>query len=129
MSWTPALPHVDAIVTLVMAERPDWEEALTRYILLDLARRVDGLDLARAALAAAANPDLPGPKSIGWRGPHWRGLNSCPPELAAPLICQICGRPEPECWGVRFGADDHDFEPGHSRARHLPTQKRRGGVH
>lgn len=125
MSWQAELRHVQAIALLVCDERPEWDPQLVRIVLMDLATRVDGCDLARAALAAAATETVPSPKAIGWRGPHWRDLASCPPELERPRICQVCGRAEPECVSVRVGGDDHEFEAGHAR---LHRRQRRARV-
>lgn len=103
---------VTALTHLVVMARPQWEPNLVQLILLDLAPKVRGNDLAIAALRAAANHDLPGPRAIAWRGPHWRDLDSDPP--AGPLNpprCGVCGRREPDCYSIRPGGDDHDFEP------------------
>lgn len=103
---------IDHLTALVVMARPDWDPGLVYVILTDLRTKVTGNDLAIAALRAAANHNLPGPRSIAWRGPHWRDLESDPP--TGPLVpprCGICGRREPECYSVRPGGDDHEFEP------------------
>lgn len=103
---------IDHLVALVVQARPSWDQQLVHVVLSDLARKVAGNDLAIAALRAASNTDLPQPKAIAWRGPHWVGLESDPP--AGPLNpprCGVCGHHEPRCYSVRHGDDDHTFEP------------------
>lgn len=110
MGYTARPETLDHLVALIHEQRPNWDQGLTRLILLDLARRVDGTDLAIAALRAACAENLPSPKAIGWRGPHWDGLTP-PPEIRHRARCNICGKTEPRCWGERPGPDDHTFEP------------------
>lgn len=105
------------IAALVEQQRPDWDAGLVKVILLQHAPLVDGTDLAIAALRASLDLNLPGPKAIGWRGPHWRDLETCPPEAARPKRCGVCGRLEPQCYTVRHGDDDHRFEPTDSLVR------------
>lgn len=112
------------IAALVYAARPDWDTWLVRAVLLSHAMHVDGSDLAIAALRAALNPDLPGPKAIGWRGPHWDGLGTRPPEIADPERCATCGKIEPQCWSRRPGADDdHVFETIEQRDARLERER------
>lgn len=111
MTYTAGHEAVESIAALVCAARPEWEHQLVKVILLSHAMQVDGTDLAIAALRCAANPDMPGPKAIGWRGPHWRDLGTCPPEMKRPEVCDICRKPEPRCWSERPGPDDHVFVP------------------
>lgn len=102
-----------AIAYLVHQANPAWDEVVTRVVLADHAGQVNMLDLAIAALRAAATEGLPGPRAIGWRGPWWSHAprDRLPLQLAKPAICRICGRPEPDCYAVRPGAgDDHAFE-------------------
>lgn len=106
---TDAIEHIAA---LVVQQRPEWDAALVKIILHSHAGQVDGNDLAIAALRAAGNPDLPTPKAIGWRGRHWDGLGTVPPDVAPAERCFVCGKREPECWSSRPGRDDdHVFEP------------------
>lgn len=114
MTYEPGAETVGHLVALACQERPDWDPGLTRVVLLDLAKRVSGNDLAIATLRVAADPTLP-PKAIGWRGKHWRDLDTCPPELERPARCGVCGKPEPRCLVERIGIDDdHAFEPTRS---------------
>lgn len=112
MSYQASPETLDHLAALVHQARPDWEPMLVRVILQSHAHHVDGNDLAIAALRAAANPDLPKPASIGWRGPHWRGLDTMPPNVAPSRRCNVCGKTEPDCYTQRPGRDDdHAFEP------------------
>lgn len=111
MGYTARTEDLEHIAALVHLERPSWDPNLIKVILTSHAHQVDGTDLAIAALRCAKNLDLPTPKAIGWRGPHWRGLDTMPPNVQAPTRCLICGRPEPECYAVRPGPDDHPFSP------------------
>ncbi len=110
--YTAGHDTVSSITDLVVQARPSWDPWLVRVILMDLAQKIDGSDLALVAIRAALNTDLPSPKAIAWRGPHWRDLVSEPPAgpLNAPR-CGVCGRREPDCWSIRPGDDGHDFEP------------------
>jgi hypothetical protein len=110
MTYNAGTDTVSHISALVCAARPDWDEWLVRAVLMSHAMQVDGNDLAIAALRAARNPDLPGPKAIGWRGPHWDGLTTKPPTIADPARCASCGKTEPFCYSRRVGDDDHVFE-------------------
>lgn len=111
MSYQASPETLDHLAALVHQARPDWDEPLVRLILQGHAHQVDGNDLAIAALRAAANPALPKPASIGWRGPHWRDLDTVPPEAALPKRCSVCGKTEPRCYTERPGIDDdHAFE-------------------
>lgn len=116
MSYTATIETVDHIVELVHQES-GWERGLVRVVLLSHAQVVDGSDLAIAALrwAASERGRAVGPKGIGWRGPHWDGLGTKPPEVAArdQRWCQVCMKPEPRCLTERpHPSDDHEFEPG-----------------
>lgn len=117
MTYTASPDTVRHIAALVEQTRPEWDEFLVRIVLHDLAPRVDGNDLAIAALRCAADPKLPTPKAIGWRGRHWRDLDSTPPDLGARPICRICGKPEHRCYDRKGIDDDHAFEPTNVRAR------------
>lgn len=113
MTYLAGNDTIEHLTQLVWAERPEWDATVLRIVLTDLSMqgRVNGNDLAIAALRAASNRDLPSPKAIGWRGPHWRDLDTVPPSMTAPVRCDVCGRPEPDCYGVRPGPDDHQFVP------------------
>lgn len=111
MGYTAQAEQIAAIADLVYAERPEWEPSLVRIVLMAHAGQVDGTDLAVAALRCAQNRDYPTPKAIGWRGPHWRGLDTMPVTAAPRTRCRICGRTEAECYAVRPGPDDHPFSP------------------
>lgn len=111
MGYTATDPVISSIADLVWQERPEWDRPLVGIILRDLARYVDGSDLAIAALRAAQNRAVPEPRAIAWRGPHWRDLNSLPPEAKAQARCSVCGKVESRCLTERPGPDDHRFEP------------------
>ncbi len=116
---SPALTHftagpdtVNHIAALVTAIRPSWDTGLVKVVLLSHASVVNGADLAIAALRCAANESMPYPKSIGWRGPHWDGLETMPLDVAPQERGDICGTTEPRCYSERVGIDDdHAFEP------------------
>ena len=115
MTYNAAPDTIDRLAYLVHAERPSWDFALIKVVLLSHAMQVDGTDLAIAALRCAKNPDLPSPKAIGWRGKHWDDLGTKPPQIADPERCDTCGKPEPRCWSERPGVDDdHQFVPRRS---------------
>lgn len=109
-TYTAGRETLNHLLHLVHQARPEWDPALVRVVLLDLVPYVHGNDLAIAALRAAADDNLPGPKAIRWRGQHWQGLGSTPPEIKAVEWCGICGRREPDCYSTRFAGDDHPFE-------------------
>lgn len=112
MTYTAGPEAISSITALVVQARPEWDAGLVTVVLHSHAQHVDGSDLAVAAIRAARNPDLPGPKAIGWRGPHWRDLATKPVELRDPTRCTVCGKPEPQCYSHRPGIDDdHTFEP------------------
>lgn len=117
MGYTATTDTLDHITAMVAQERPEWEPGLVKYILQSHAGQVTGSDLAIAALRAAQNRNLPSPKAIGWRGPHWDGLATKPADQVSPEWCGICGRREPECYSVRGPDDDHVFEPVRSKPR------------
>jgi hypothetical protein len=100
--------HVAALVTI---ERPEWEPALVKIVLLSHAHAFDGSDLAVAAIRCAQDPASPAPKAIAWNGPHWRGLKTQPTPPMQRVLCKVCGKPEPVCVYNRPGIDDdHAFE-------------------
>lgn len=104
--------ELEAIAFLVSESRPEWQQGLVLAVLTGHRNQVDAADLAIAALRAARNPDFRTPKTIGWRGPHWYGLATTPPEIARKARCGICGKPEDKCETQRVGVgDDHEFEP------------------
>lgn len=111
MRYTASTETIEHIAALVEQVRPEWEPALVKIVLHSHTAHVDGNDLAVAALRAANDPRLPTPKAIGWRGPHWRDLDTKPPEVTDLQWCGICYKPEPRCVTERIGDDDHPFEP------------------
>lgn len=112
MSYTATHDTLARIADLVHEERPEWDATVVRLVLVAHASTVTGTDLAIAALRAAANPDLPKPAAIGWRGPHWEGLATAPAGHQAGPRCDVCGKREPQCYGQRPGRDDdHAFSP------------------
>lgn len=108
---TASIDDVGHIAALLVNIRPDWDPGLVRVVLLSHRDQVDGADLAVAAIKAARNLQFRTPKSIGWRGPHWSGLDTQPIQVRRDRrLCGICGKPEHRCYGERRGPDDHDFE-------------------
>lgn len=108
--------ELDAIAFLVTQSRPDW--SLVRTVLEAHRTQVTASDLAVAALRAAANPDYRTPRTIGWRGPHWHGLDTAPVTVLALPRCGVCGKREDLCETQRIGQDDdHDFEPTRAKVR------------
>lgn len=106
-----SVDDVGHIAALVANIRPDWDPGLVRVVLLSHRDQVDGADLAVAAIRAARNLNFRTPKSIGWRGPHWRDLDTQPIAVARDTRrCGICGKTEPRCYSERVGPDDHEFE-------------------
>lgn len=100
-----------AVAELVHAERPDWPIGVVLSVLESHAPAYTGSDLAVAAIRCAQDPASPGPKSIGWPGPHWRGLKT-QPAPPVPVRCAVCGHLEHVCAYARPGIDDdHAFEP------------------
>jgi hypothetical protein len=110
MTYTAQTETVKHLAALVIQARPEWDLWLVEVVLLNHADQVDGTDLAIAALRCAKNPGYPTPKAIGWRGPHWDGLETMPAEVKRPDRCYTCGKPEPLCYGVRLADDTHLFE-------------------
>jgi hypothetical protein len=116
--FTASLETIDHIVKLVETIRPGWDPGLVRVVLHSHANHVAGADLAIAALRCAADESMPYPKSIGWRGPHWDGLDTMPLDVAPLERCDTCGKVEPRCYSERVGIDDdHAFEPRRPVAR------------
>lgn len=113
MTYAPSHETTDHLIALALQERPDWDRGLLRLVLDDLvAKQVTGTDLAIVTLRLAADPRSLPPKAIGWRGPHWRDLDSTPPEVQPSARCQTCGKPEPRCLTERPGLDDdHAYDP------------------
>jgi hypothetical protein len=115
----PAITHftagpetVEHIAALVAQVRPSWDPGLVKLVLYSHVSMVNGSDLAIAALRCAANEAMPYPKSIGWRGPHWDGLETMPLDVAPLERCDTCNKTEPRCYSERVGIDDdHAFEP------------------
>lgn len=103
------LAHLSA---LVHAVRPDWPEYAVSSVLQAHASSVRLGDLCIAALRAAQDPTFRTPRTIGWRGPHWRGLETVPSDARPAERCDTCGKPEPRCLMERPGRDDdHPFTP------------------
>lgn len=122
MRYQATTDTIDHIAALVFQVRPGWDPSLVRVVLHSHTAHVDGNDLAIAALRAAHDPNLPTPKAIGWRGPHWRDLDTKPPEVTDSVWCGICRKPEHRCVTERVGVDDdHAFEP---TARPAPRRRR-----
>lgn len=117
MHYTATIDTIDHIVQLVEQVRPQWDPALVRIVLLSHTSHVHGNDLAIAALRCASDENMPSPKAIGWRGPHWRDLGSKPPEVKDQQWCGICTKPESRCRSERLADDDHDFEPTRTAPR------------
>ena len=119
MTYAPSHETTDHLIALAVQERPDWEPGLVRLVLDDLVRKgVTGTDLAIATLRLAADPKRLPVKAIGWRGIHWRDLDSTPPEVQLSARCLVCGKPEHRCLTERPGGDDdHEYEPGLVGAR------------
>lgn len=110
--FTAGLDTVEHIAALVATIRPSWDPGLVKVVLHSHAQVVNGADLAIAALRCAADERMPYPKSIGWRGPHWDGLETMPLDIAPQQRCGVCGKVEPRCYSDRPGLDDdHAFEP------------------
>lgn len=111
MGYTATTTNLAHIAALVVEERPEWDHGLVFVILRSHTSMVDGSDLAVAALRCAQNRKWATPKAIGWRGPHWDGLDSKPIEVRSGPRCDVCGKYEAACWGQRPGPDDHPFTP------------------
>lgn len=125
-SYNATADTLDHLVRLVFKARPSWDSTIVKLVLLSHAGQVDGTDLAIAALRAAKDEKLPSPKAIGWRGPHWDGLGTCPPAIkSSPERCATCGKPEPSCYSQRFGDDDHSFETVAQLAARLAEERGR----
>lgn len=113
--FTPTELTLNQIAELVVQTRPDWEIHEVRSILRSHAHQVDGADLAVAAIRCATNRDYHRPAAIGWRGPHWDGLGTLPPQAQNSPPCDVCNKPESRCYGERVGKDDdHDYTPRQS---------------
>lgn len=111
MTYTANADSINHVASLVHQKRPAWDTMTVRVVLHAHAHEVDGNDLAIAALRCAADERMPGPKAIGWRGPHWDGLGTCPPEAKRRPRCGVCGKPEHKCYDRKGIDDDHAFEP------------------
>lgn len=110
--WTATRESLEHVAALIHQTRPEWDEYLVMVVLGDLAPRVDGTDLAIAALRCAQDTTMLTPKAIGW-GRHWRGLDTEPPAVTASAQrCDVCGKTEARCLGERIGVDDdHAYDP------------------
>lgn len=106
---TPA--DIEHLAALVYSLRTDWEEWLIKQVLNAHRDRVALADLAEAAVRCARDSQLHTPKAITFRGAHWRGLETAPPEVNGGPRCTVCGKIESRCLTERPGPDDHDFEP------------------
>lgn len=108
---TATASDIEAIVQLVWSVRPDWPGGIVRMVLEAHRSQVDVADLAVAAVRCASNPNMPTPKYIGWRGPHWDGTVTQPEHVAPRARCVVCGKTEDRCYSERPGIDDdHAFE-------------------
>lgn len=110
-NYTATADTLNHVAYLVHQKRPSWDVLTVRVVLHSHAHEVDGNDLAIAALRAAADDRLPTPKAIGWRGPHWRDLKTCPPEAKRQPVCGVCRKVESKCYDRKGLDDDHAFEP------------------
>lgn len=100
----------ETLANLIHLLRPDWGVAGTAKALFEARGQGDALTLARAALAAAADPGNRTPAIIGLNGAHWQGLHHKPAEVPLEELCDECGRPEPVCRKVaRRTGDPHEF--------------------
>jgi hypothetical protein len=106
---TPA--DLDHLTALVYSIRTDWEQWLIRSVLAAHCDRVALADLAEAAVRCARDSQLHTPKAITFRGKHWQGLETAPPEITGGPRCTTCGKIEARCLTERPGPDDHEFEP------------------
>lgn len=104
---------IDNLSALVYSIRPrgDWEQWLIRQVLLAHRSRVELADLAEAAVRCARDSQISTPKAITFRGKHWRGLETAPPEITGGPRCTTCGKIEARCLTERPGPDDHPFTP------------------
>lgn len=104
------------IAELVSLFRPDWPAHIVRSVL-ESHPHAEALPVAIAALRAAANPDLPHPRSIMWKGKHWQGIEGTLPAAVRPLErCEVCGKTEELCYTAPGRAqDDHPFTPVHNK--------------
>lgn len=107
-----------ALVEQLVEVRPDWQAVEIRAVLIGHRHQVYAGDLAIASMRAAQTPDFRTPKTIGWRGPHWQGLETQPVEIRRRELCGVCGKTEDRCETQRVGVDDdHRFEPTPGRVR------------
>lgn len=105
---------IENLSALVYSIRPDWERWLIRQVLAAHRTRVAVADLAEAAVRCARDSQLSTPKAITFRGKHWHGLDTAPPEITGGPRCDVCGKREAQCLTVRPGPDDHPFTPPRS---------------
>lgn len=110
MTYNANPATVDHIAQLVVNARPEWDYLVIRVVLNSHAAKVDGTDLAIAALRAARNPNFLTPKAIGFRGAHWDDLDTKPPEVTT-VVCEVCGKTEARCYERKGVDDDHLFAP------------------
>lgn len=117
----PSHPHtmsaaeLDHLVSLVCHARPDWDERMTRAVLLGILGQYDAVDLATATMRAAQRSEARTPKVIAWRGPHWdHAAPDDRPGVAEKMHrCLVCSLREDQCeQRPRYGDDDHAFERG-----------------
>lgn len=107
------LPAVAADVAALVARfRPEWP-AIQVQSILESHPNAEAWPATIAALRAAADPDLPHPRAIMWRGRHWDGLEGDLPETVRPQErCEVCGKLEADCYTAPGRhVDDHKFTP------------------
>lgn len=103
---------VEKVTDLVMELRPEWDEYVVRAMARDLSQRLPLDSWVPAVIRGAATPDLPQPRAILWRGPHWDHTKQRPPEVQERDRCDVCGKVESRCVMARPGVDDdHPFTP------------------
>ena len=91
--------QAEALANLVHLLRPEWDRAGI-FTALGHCRQRNELDVAMAAIRAAATPDLRTPGAIPSKGDHWAERLSPvvaprPPKPAE--ACRICGRHADRC--------------------------------
>lgn len=102
----------DNLVDLVHSLRPDWDKWMVRSVIQSHAHAHALADLVVAATRYAADPTNRDPRGIGWRGKHWRDLDTEPTRngVNQRVRCYTCGKTEDRCLTERPGPDDHEFE-------------------
>ena len=91
-------PQADALAALVHELRPEWDTRGIVKALFDARERGTALDVAHAAINAAADLTHRTPAVIALAGPHWPSR----PDVTAPLHFARCD------------VDGHQSYPAHS---------------